>query len=249
MEKEMLDDPFNFDPRVWISENRLWADVRASVYQDIRKVSDFQQIHCNKILRKKPGILPITRQLIQERLTADELRQFDSWSGYQTIVDHINQIPRWGYARPHKTPNLLLVGPPNTGKSTLVIKLEQHCPVYPLGTKGGWFPKFQSNVYTLLSWDEFHLRCYPYPDLLKLLEGRPMKLPQKGGHVARADNQLIIATSNLTMREHVENKFKSVDHRQHSMANLKARFTEVVIPHDRPLFLLCKLILISSDKN
>ena len=94
----------------------------------------------------------------------------------------------------------------------------------------------------MLIWDEFSLSVYPYPDLLKLLEGAPMKLPQKGGHVQRADNQLVACTSNLTLREHIGMRFRTSENRAHSRANLGVRFTEVVIPEGYTLFMLIKLI-------
>ena len=243
MQSAMLLDPFKFDPIEWLSNNKLMAlAMKTNVFKTIRMIKLKQNKECNKRLKNKPGIKYITPQLIKESLTPSEYQLYHSWSGYDTIINHINQIPLYGYNRSHKTKNLFLTGPPNTGKSTLVIEIEKHCPSYPLGTKHGWFPHFTSNVYTLLSWDEFYLTCYPYPDLLKLLEGRPMKLPIKGGHVQRADNQLIICTSNLTIHEHVCNRFKSPSNRMHSFANLGVRFTQIIIPENKPLFILCKLI-------
>lgn len=243
MEKAMLADPFKFVARDWISRNKLWASTGNGVYRDIRKIQDYQNSYCNSLLRQKPGILPITRQLIQKRLTADELSTFDSWKGYQTIVDHLNQIPKYGCRRPHKTSNLLLVGRPDTGKTSLALKIEKTTAVYPLGTEGGWFPSFQSGVYSLMTWDQFNLGTYKYENLLKLLEGRPMRLPVKGGHVPRADNQLIYMTSNWSLEQHIRRKFKNEIDRDHARLNLRARICQVVIPNNLNLFLLLKLIL------
>ena len=244
MQAAMLRDPFKFDPIAWLADNGILAyAAKTNMYKTIRVIKDRQNLECNRMLKCRPGIALVTPELIESVLDNAELELFRSWLGYQVIVDHINQIPRYGCCRPHKTSNLFLTGPPNTGKSSLIIELQKHCPVYPLGTKHGWFPSFTSGVYTLLSWDEFDLRCYPYTDLLKLLEGRPMKLPVKGGHVERADNQLIICTSNLTLSEHIRMRFKSDENRAHSRANLGVRFTEVHVPANKPLFILCKLIM------
>lgn len=95
----------------------------------------------------------------------------------------------------------------------------------------------------MLIWDEFDLRTYRYTDLLKLLEGAPMKLPVKGGHVQRADNQLVACTSNLRLAEHISMRFRTQENRAHSRANLGVRFTEVVIPGGHDLFMLTKLIV------
>ena len=244
MKQAMMRDPFKFDPIDWLADTGLDdAAVRTNMYKTIRAVKDRQSRECNRRLAMRPGIREITPELIRQRLSDDELRVYHSWPGYATIVDHINQIARWGCMRPHKTPNLYLCGPPNTGKSTLLRQIAKHCATYPLGTRDGWFPHFKSGVYTMLVWDEFDLRTYRYTDLLKLLEGAPMKLPQKGGHVERADNQLIACTSNLTLREHISMRFRTAENRAHSRANLGVRFTEVCIPRGHDLFMLIKLII------
>ena len=244
MQQAMLVNPFGFNPIDWLVNNGLTAAaVKTNVFKTIRMVRQLQNRECNRRLKARPGIREITPALVQQRLTPAQLGRYRSWPGYQTIVDHLNQIPRWGFLRPHKTCNLYLCGPPNTGKSTLLREVARHCPTYPLATRGGWFPQFESCVYTMLSWDEFDLRSYRYTDLLKLLEGAPMKLPQKGGHVQRADNQLVAATSNLRLAEHISMRFKTSENRAHSRANLGVRFTEVVIPPGHSLFLLLKLIV------
>ena len=243
MKQAMMRDPFKFDPIDWLADTGLDdAAVRTNMYKTIRAVKDRQSRECNRRLAMRSGIRRITPELISERLSRDELQTYRSWEGYATIVAHINQISRWGCQRPHKTPNLYLCGPPNTGKSTLLRQISRYCATYPLGTRDGWFPHFKSGVYTMLVWDEFSLSVYPYPDLLKLLEGAPMKLSQKGGHVQRADNQLIACTSNLTLREHISMRFRTPENRAHSRANLGVRFTEVCIPQGHTLFMLIKLI-------
>lgn len=243
MYEAMVKKPFKFDPIAWLTDSDIASEaIKTNVFKVIRMVRQQQNMTCNRLLRDRSGIRFISRQMIESTLSKQELELYDSWSGYQTIVDHINQIPTYKYCRPHKTSNLFLTGPPNIGKSSLIIEIQRHCPVYPLGTKHGWFPSFKSEVYSMLSWDQFNLRCYPYTDLLKLLEGRPMKLPIKGGHVERADNQLIICTSNLSLERHIRKRFRLEQDIADSIANLGVRFTEVVVPVDRPLFILCKLI-------
>ena len=244
MQEAMLKRPFKFDAIEWLADNRLMAPaVRTNIFKTLRAIRIRQSLECNRRLTLRPGIRRITEELIQERLSEEELRIYHSWQGYQTIVDHINQVAQWGCRRPRKMSNLLLVGRPNTGKSTLAAEIAKHCATYPLGIKDGWFPHYQSGVYRLLIWDEFELRCYRYTDLLKLLQGAPMKLPQKGGHVQRADNQLIIMTTNLSLLRHVYNRFRDERDRETSMANLRARIREITIPEGHTLFMLIKLIL------
>lgn len=243
MRDAMMCNPFEFNPWIWLRDNKLdGVAAKTTVFKTIKLVEIFQNIECNRLLAKRPGIRQITPELIRERLTPEELQTYHSWPGYAEIVDHVNQIPRWGCRRPHKTRNLLIVGRPGTGKTAFAMALEQYCPTYPLGTPGGWFPAFRSGTYKMLVWDEFNLGCYKYPDLLKLLEGRPMKLPQKGGHVERADNQLIYMTSNLPLESHISKRFYSEEDRVISLANLSERITVVHVPENLNLFLLQKLI-------
>ena len=74
------------------------------------------------------------------------------------------------------------------------------------------------------------------------LEGIPMKLPVKGGHVIREDNQLIIMNSNLKLKQHLEIKFRKPALVKQAISNLSTRVTQVVIPKNRSLFLIVDLI-------
>ena len=242
MEDAMVENPFLFNAHQWLNKQDLYrAASKIGMYKAIRIVNDRQQIICNNLLRQKPGIVPITRQLIESRLSPVELKQFDSWSGYQKIVDHLNQIPKWGCHRPHKTKNLLIVGRPDTGKTSLALKIEKWCPVYYKGVSN-WFPSYRSGVYTMTLWNEFLLQGIPYSDTLNFLEGTKMDLQYKGGVTCRTDNQLTYMTSNLSLEQHICNRFRSEANRVQSRLNLRARITEVIIPDHLNLFLLFKLI-------
>jgi len=243
LEEEMLKDPFIFDPNVFIHKQKLNSSIINIGWQSvIKRIKIEQTVVCNEILINKPGIKLITPQLIKKKLTSKELKTFYNCKYYQVIVDHINQISKYGYERPHKTKNLFIYGPPNTGKTSLSLEIKKHCPVYHLGTKNGWFPCYKHNIYKMMTWDEFNLKTLPYPDLLKLLEGIPMSLPIKGGHAPRKDNQLIIANSNCSLTELINFKFKTIILRKKSQLNLNARFTIVKLKKSKPLFLLLKLI-------
>ena len=244
MESEMLKDPFKFQAKRWLHERDLYrAAAKTSLFKSLRMIEMRQKEICHEILHKKSGFRLITRELIEQNLSPGQLRRYDSWEGYQIIVSHINQIPTYGYKRPHKTPNLLIVGRPNTGKTTLCRKIRQMCATYPIGIKGGWWPCFHDQTYTLLDWQEFNLNVYSYSDLLILLEGQGTKLPVKGGHVMKTDNQLIIMTSNKALKSHIFDKFKESSDRQIAVTNLKPRITQVTIPDQHDLFMLLKLII------
>ena len=241
--KAMKKDPCKFNAWQWIHKNNLSNSMITTSYQPVmRAIFEEQKVICRNILRSKPGIQQITPELIRKTLTPTQYMQYKSWAGYDVIISHINQIVKWSWNRPHKTRNLYLIGPTNTGKTTLLNALEKHVSTYNLGIKGGWFPGYDSRAFKLLRWDEFNLSTYKYPDLLKLLEGIPMKLPIKGGHVIREDNQLIIMNSNLKLKQHVEMKFRKPALVKQAISNLSTRITQVVIPKNKTLFLLLPLI-------
>ena len=244
MQRAMVADPFGFNPIGWLNDNDLFrAASKANYTKSIRMIRDRQSDICHKQLLKKPGFRQITRSLVEQRLSPEQLEIYDSWKGYQTIVDHLNQIPRFGFNRPHKTSNLLLVGRPNIGKTTLCRKIRDYCASYPIGIKGGWWPFFKDHTYTVLDWQEFNLGVYDYTTLLTLLQGQSLKLPIKGGHVMKSDNPLIIMTSNKSLASHIDSKFYQEEDRCLSRLNLKPRITEVIVPEGRDLFILLKLII------
>ena len=241
-ESAMLGDPFKFNCHEWLDVHDLYrAAFKTNLYKAIKTVKDRQQVVCNRLLQGKPGICVITRKFIVKSLPPEELSVYDSWAGYQTIIDRINQIPRWGCKRPHKSANLLVVGRPNTGKTTLALQIEKHCPTYYKGVTK-WFPSYRSGVYTMTLWNEFTLGNIVLSDTLNFLQGTTMDLQYKGGTTVKTDNPLVYMTSNWSLQQHICKRFKSRGDRQHARMNLKARIQQVIIPKDMTLFLLLKLI-------
>lgn len=240
---QMLKDPFRFDLAEYCADKDLFRHVRNFTSVN-SKLKVHQAAVCNQHLRRKPGILRITRELIQRELTPSEREEYYSWEGYQTIVNYVNSVWHHGYSRPFKSRQLLLVGAPNTGKTTLTRRLSEFYATYEVGlTK--WFPEYKDGCYKLFSWNEFSLNIMPYTMFLKLLEGTYTNLEQKGGSVLRTDNQLIVMNSNLTLFQHLNSKFGTptkIDYLPIALQNSRARIHQVVIPRGRTLFLLLKLI-------
>ena len=243
LSEAMQRDPLNFKPWQWINDNNL--DVAASKGNWPKAISQLkkrQQVLANKILLARVGICEIDRKLIQASLTPEELAIFDSWDGYQIIVDHLNQIPIYGFNRTHKLKNLFVTGRPNIGKTVLARKIREFVAVYSFGVEN-WFPHYQNWIYPMILWNQFYLRAMPYGKLLNVLEGEPTDLPYKGGSTLKRDNQLIYITSNMTLEQHICSRFKTEDSRALARANLRARITQIQVPDHLDLFLLLKLIL------
>lgn len=250
LELEMLKDPINFSLQNYVRSNDLAQHI--SSWSAIKtKLKDMQVAAANLSLRNRPGFRLITSALIQSSLTSAELTTFKSWTGYQTIVDHLNQMNTEKGFRQQKTKNLLITGPPNTGKSALVWQrnplpnrssIVTHCSVYPMGMKD-WFPEYRSDVYACIYWNQAKLTSYSYSTILQLLDGSPVMLPSKGGGHKKVDNPLIIMTSNLTLNQMIEQKFHyNKDYMKMARQNLSVRIQNVVIPKNFDLFLLQKLI-------
>ena len=242
LETAMLENPFTFNANEWIHDKKIRGEIIMTSWQSIVKAIQIEQeIVCNKLLRSKPGIQLITSQLIRSKLSPEELKIYNSWSGYQVIVDHINQIPTYGTRRPHKMKQLLIIGPPNTGKTTLALEIEKYVAVYYKDVTN-WFPKYRSHVYGMILWNEFGLKSMKYQKLLNLLEGVKLDLEYKGGSTLKIDSQLMFMTSNIPLNRHIQLKFRDSKDRRYSRLNLRARITEVILPSNHNLFFLTKLI-------
>lgn len=241
LRNKMLQDPLHFNLQQYVSKHNLdpyivgWSSIKT-------KLKDMQVAAANLTLKNKPGFAVITRKKIIECFTLDELVKFDSWPGYQAIIDKINEILVYGSARPFKSKQLLLVGRPDIGKTSLVRKIQQFSAAYHLDVSN-WFPNYRDGVYTLIFWDQFKLKGgMSHTDLLKFLQGSPMDLQYKGGSSLRRDNQLIIMTSNMTLQQHIRLKFKDQQQRLLANANLTTRIQQVIVPEGHDLFCLLKLI-------
>ena len=253
LQQQMLKDPFNFDAFKYCVEHNLTKQIyKANYSKAVGLLRKAQQAHCNKVLFQKPGFKPITRALIQHNLSPSELATYDSWDGYQIIVDHLNVMNVQRGRRQQKSMNLLITGPPSTGKSALFwqrnplpgrTSVVTHLPLYPMGIKD-WFPNYKSDVYAGIYWNQAKLTSYPYDVILQLLDGSPVQLPSKGGSHKKVDNPLVIMTSNMTLQQMIEEKFSySKNYQEMAKQNLSVRVTNVVVPQGLDLFLLQKLIV------
>ena len=257
LKQQMLKDPFHFNSHQWLASNNLDSAIsRTNWSKAINLIKHQQQAQCNRRLHDKAGFKLINRALIQQQLTSAQLSVYDSWSGYQIIVDHLNQMVVHRGDRDPKTLNLLITGAPNCGKSALVWHPKPHdhfnpiskyYSVYPIGMSQ-WFPKYQSDVYHCIYWNQAKLTSYSYDTILKLLDGSPLDLPNKGSVSRKVDNPLIIMTSNMTLQQMITQKFGyNKAYVDMARANLAVRVHNVIVPPNYNLFLLQKL-LISSTK-
>lgn len=249
----MKEDPLRFNLEEYVQRNELskdilgWASIKT-------KLKDMQGAAANLKLRQKSGFKLITQEEIQKNLNSDEYTLFyGQWNGYRRIVSYMNQITTQRGTRQQKSLNLLITGAPSTGKSALVWQrnplpgraaISNFCSIYPIGMSQ-WFPKYQSDVYHCIYWNQAKLTSYSYDTILKLLDGSPMDLSSKGSVSRKVDNPLIVMTSNMTLQEMITHKFGyNPNYCQMARQNLSTRIQNVVIPEGYDLFLLQKLLVI-----
>ena len=248
----MKEDPLHFNVQQYVQKHDLSKLIRG--WSSIKnKLKDMQGAAANLRLKSKPGFRYIDRSLIQSKLSSSELKTYDSWSGYQTIVNHLNQMILQRGKRQMKTLNLLITGPPSVGKTSLFSNpnhkpdktcVQDYCAVYPMGMNH-WFPKYLSDVYHMILWNQAKLTSYSYDVVLKLLQGSYLDLPHKGGSSRKVDNPLIVMTSNMTLDQMIVQKFGHNKHYvQMARRNLAVRVQNVVVPDGYNLFLLQKLLCI-----
>ena len=247
----MKQDPLHFNLQQYVQKNQLSQHI--SSWSSLKvKLKDMQVAAANLALRSKRGFKFISRALIEANLNSQQLNAYDSWSGYQTIVDYLNQIVTLGGKRQLKTLNLLITGPASIGKTSLFHSpnhraqracVQDFVSVYPMGMTT-WFPQYRSHVYKLILWNEAKLTSYSYDLLLKFLEGSYVDLPTKGGVAPKRDNPLIVMTSNLTLDQMIQQKFRTnPDFQAMARKNLAVRVHNVVVPAHYNLFLLQKLLV------
>lgn len=247
LQEHMLKDPYSFNIAHFCEKNDYFKHI--SGFKSIEsKLKSHQEARCNRLLKSKPGIVKITPELIQQELTPSEQEEYHSWHGYQTIVNFLNQIPEYGTERPTHTQNLFIYGRPRTGKTSLIEAIQKSTAVYPVGTQN-WFPKFSNHTYRLMFWDECRLNMMTWEQMLILLDGRPYDLPYKGGSTLKHDNQLWIMTSNKSVRQHLKQKhsylqedFDNPLEQNVIETSFRKRVHQIIIPDDKDLFLLLKLI-------
>ena len=253
LEEQMLKDPLNFDPYSYCVTHNLTREIyKANYMKAIRLLRETQRVHANNLLKNLPGFKVIDRTLIQQNLSPAELKLYDSWRGYQTIVNYLNTMVIEGGRRQQKSMNLLITGPPSTGKSALVwqrnplpgrTSIANHCSVYPMGMKD-WFPAYVSDVYHCIYWNQAKLTSYPQDIILQLLDGNPVMLPAKGGGHKKVDNPLVLMTSNMTLDQMILAKFGyNKEYVEMARANLAVRVQNVIIPQGKDLFILQKLLI------
>ena len=242
----MRNDPYNFDLSYYSQKYDLmynvpgWSSIKS-------KLNDAQAAYRALTQQAKPGLRYISRALILQRLTPEQLSVFDAHPCFQTIVNHLNQIPTYKFERPHKTPNLFIYGPHGIGKTSFInqgpVNLASLVPHYDINIQNKYLNRYYNHVYGFISWNEFKYTDFSPTWVLKLLQGLDLQIPIRYSSNVKRDNPLVIATSNMSLSRHIQRRFKDQPELI-TMAKsnlLNQRIVQVYVPV--PMFFMQKLLL------
>ena len=243
---KLRQDPYNFDLSEYAEQYNLdkfitsWSAVKY-------KLLDIRAALIARLQLQKPGFQPISRQLIQSKLNSEELATFDKHPCFQIIVDHLNQIPKYGSDRPHKMSNLFISGPKDIGKTSLAQILNKHVGCYNLKYQNKYLNRYSNHKYGFIIWNEVKLTDFSHTWILQFLEGVQVPIPMRYNACSKRDNPLIIMTSNLTLDQHIAKRYsKDPFLYNHAVQNLGARITAVHVPI--PMFFMQKLLISKLEK-
>src|SRR5262249_55861882 len=125
----------------------------------------------NEMKQKKRGIRLIDEAMMKEVLTEEEQRLIEENECLQRIIEHINNVVLYKWERPFKTKSILLYSSrPNTGKTSLIRKLAEHCPIYHF-PRGEWFHGYKNQTFWGMLWNEVNIKGWDIENLKNMLEG------------------------------------------------------------------------------
>ena len=183
--RELADKP-------WLTVSRFVLDVQRLKNKPPKSLS--QQLRW------------IDRALIEERLTPQELAIFDSDPQFQTLVDYINKVKKFGSRQIHKECCLSIVSAPSTGKTSLLLKLAEHYNSYEVPSDG-WHQHYKNDFYSMWTWNEWSFSDVSMEEMLKLTEGFSADMRVKGAKTFKTDRPMLFLLCNETWNDKYERRY------------------------------------------
>ena len=191
----------------------------------------------------------ITREIIEARLSPEELEIFDSNHRFATFVDYVNKVLRYGNQQLHKQCCLSIVGKPSIGKSTVVNELKKFFKTYVFPTDG-WHTQYDNRIYEIILWNEWDIKQLSRSDLLLFTEGEIVDLRVKHTKAVKEDRPMIILTSNHSYKDQIKKRYPAAsdaDLCETTREAVSVRFKELNFGRT-PIFFLKKLFVpVTSD--
>ena len=179
-------------------------------WETMRKFAHLRAQYARELSRRKSishQLRWIDRALIEARLTPQELDLFDSDPQFQTLVDYINKVKKFGSNQLHKQCCLSLVSAPSTGKSTLLLKLAEHYNNYDFPSDGWHERRYRNNFHFMWTWNEWSFHNVSMEDMLTLTEGLQTDLKVKGSKTFKADRPMLFLLDNETWMDKYERRY------------------------------------------
>lgn len=169
-------------------------------------------ISLQELMNQYPGfVIQHWNKILQFRnvMLRDQIRNKPTtWKGcyavnplshnHQNVVDWLNRNIQ--KERAHKQSQLWLYSPPNMGKSTLLMMLDQALRVLWVPKEENFLDMWEDMIYDLAVIDEFHGQK-KLTWLNEFLEGTPMPIAVKGSQTMKRHNIPIIICSNGSPRD------------------------------------------------
>ena len=235
-------------------------EFEALATHDLEKIRFYALKHSNQIKRmivsykesqkwkekqKLKGIRIIDDVLMNEVLSSEEVKLIEKDKGLQKIIEHINKVMIYKGNKPFKDKHILIWSKGvNKGKTSLIRKLMEHCPMYGFPTDQ-WFHGYKSFTFWGIFWNEMKISGYDIDMLKNFLEGTPVKLSIKGSQVEKEDNPQMFMTSNNDLEDMIEKKYHNSGYEDKKIVlnAMKARIEEVNVDQYENVFFLSKLIV------
>lgn len=140
------------------------------------------------------------------------------------VIDWLNT--NLGCERPLKSPQMYLYGPPNSSKTSLIMKLEAFLSVYYMPISEEFYDYYFDDLVQLIVLDEFK-GSKTIQTLNQWLDGQRLTVRVKGAQRMKKTNHPFIILSNYSLQESYPNVPPS------KLASLQARLTEIYL--DEPI--------------
>ncbi len=155
-----------------------------------------------------PGFMLMNRKKVEDYLmwmivtmkspVWDHVFTLSSSEAVQTITGWLN----WNicHERQFKQKQLWIHGPPNMGKTSLIMELAEQIRVLPVTKTEKFIDHYQDGMFDLLVFDEFKGQR-PITWMNEFLQGSPMVIARKGSQVMKMGNPPVIILSNFNVHE------------------------------------------------
>ncbi len=169
----------------------------------------------------------------------------DKWEllGYEGLNGPERAIARWlngnlFVEREFKQPQLLIVGPPGVGKTSVTKALRRYCQLYLLDDEGKYMDGYVSGLHDLIVVDEFMgRRSATFYN--QLLQGGPMPLNVRYKDIMKTDSSPVIVCSNFDLDYF---KYDGM-----AISTLSVRLLVVHVTKDEGLFKLVEKLTVVRD--